>query len=58
MIGRQLAKRPYYYDLKDAEGQIRLGFSGTRTDNYTINTFVWNKFVLNVGAGADIALVI
>ena len=58
MIGRQLAKRPYYYDLKDAEGQIRLGFSGTRTDNYTINTFVWNKFVLNIGAGADIALVI
>ena len=58
MIGRQLAKRPYYYDLKEAEGQIRLGFSATRTDNYTINTFVWNKFILNVGAGADIALVI
>lgn len=58
MIGRQLAKRPYYYDLKEAEGQIRLGFSAVRTDNFTINTFVWNKFVLNVGAGADIAVVI
>jgi hypothetical protein len=58
MIGRQLAKRPYYYDLKEAEGQIRLGFSGIRADNFTINTFVWNKFVLNVGAGADIAVVL
>lgn len=57
MIGRQLAKRPYYYDLKEAEGQIRLGFSAVRTDNFTINTFIWNKFILNVGAGADIALV-
>ena len=58
MIGRQLAKRPYYYDLKEAEGQIRLGFSAVRTDNFTINTFIWNKFILNVGAGADIAVVI
>lgn len=55
-IGRQLAKRPYYYDLKDAEGQIRLQFSGTRTNNVSINTFVWNKKICSIGAGAEIAI--
>lgn len=58
MIGRQLAKRPYYYDLKEAEGQIRLGFSATRANNHTINTFVWCKKILNIGAGADIAVIL
>jgi hypothetical protein len=58
MVGRQLAKRPYYYDLKDAEGQIRLEFSGTRTNNQQINTFVWSKKIVNVGAGAELAVVL
>ena len=58
MIGRQLAKRPYYYDLKDAEGQIRLEFSTTRTNNQQVNTFVWSKKIINVGAGAELAVVL
>ena len=58
MIGRQLAKRPYYYDLKDAEGQIRLEFSNTRANNQQINTFVWSKKIVNVGAGAELAVVL
>ncbi len=58
LVGRQLAKRPYYYDLKDAEGQIRLGFAGVRADNHNINTFVWSKKVVNVGAGAELAVVL
>ena len=58
MIGRQLAKRPYYYDLKDAEGQIRLEFSTTRTNNQQVNTFVWSKKIVNVGAGAELAVVL
>jgi len=58
MIGRQLAKRPYYYDLKDAEGQIRLSFAGTRANNHQINTFVWSKKIVNVGAGAELAVVL
>jgi len=58
MVGRQLAKRPYYYDLKDAEGQIRLDFSTTRTNNHTINTFVWSKKIVNVGAGAELAVIL
>jgi len=57
-IARQLAKRPYYYDLKEAEGQIRLGFSGARGNNVNINTFVWNRKVLNVGAGAELAVIL
>jgi len=58
LIGRQLAKRPYFYDLKDAEGQIRLEFSGTRTNNQQINTFVWSRKIINVGAGAELAVVL
>ena len=57
-IARQLAKRPYYYDLKEAEGQIRLGFSAARTNNLNINTFIWNRKVLNVGAGAELAVIL
>ena len=57
-IARQLAKRPYFYDLKEAEGQIRLGFTGARTNNLNINTFVWNRKVLNVGAGAELAVIL
>ena len=58
MIGRQLAKRPYFYDLKDAEGQIRLEFSTTRANNHQVNTFVWSKKIVNVGAGAELAVVL
>lgn len=58
LVGRQLAKRPYFYDLKDAEGQIRLEFSNTRTNNQTINTFVWSRKIVNVGAGAELAVVL
>jgi len=54
LIGRQLAKKPYYYDLKDSEGQIRLGFSAAPGANYQVNTFVWNNKVVNVGAGAEL----
>tara|TARA_R100001163_G_C5060674_1_gene197508 strand:+ start:537 stop:2081 length:1545 start_codon:yes stop_codon:yes gene_type:complete len=54
LIGRQLAKKPYYYDLKDSEGQIRLGFSSAPGANYQVNTFVWNNKVVNVGAGAEL----
>tara|TARA_Y100000004_G_C8598259_1_gene279436 strand:+ start:10 stop:456 length:447 start_codon:yes stop_codon:yes gene_type:complete len=57
-IARQLAKRPYYYDLKEAEGQIRLGFSAARANNVNVNTFIWNRKVLNVGAGAELAVIL
>lgn len=52
MIARQLAKRPYYYNLKEAEGQIRLGLANTatRTQPFQITTFVWSKKVVSIGS--------
>ena len=46
LIARELARGNYFYDLSDAEPQIRLGFSGTRASNLTCNTFVWSKRVV------------
>jgi hypothetical protein len=57
-IARQLAKRPYYFDLKMAEGQIRLGFSGTRTENHTINNYVWSKKVVVVSGDGNVEVVL
>lgn len=57
-IARQLAKRPYHYDLKEAEGQIRLGFTGARADNVSINNFVWSKKVVVVNGNGDMEVVL
>ena len=54
IIARQLAKRPFHYNLKDAEPQIRLGFSAARTDNVQVLNFVWSKKIINVGANGDL----
>ncbi len=56
LISRQLAKRPFYYDLKDAEGQIRLQFKNTptRTQPFQINTFIWSKKVVDVASDGNV----
>lgn len=54
MIARQLARQPYYYNLRDAEGQIRLGFSGTRAGDTLANTFIWSKRIVAVGSDASL----
>ena len=56
LISRQLAKRPFYYDLKEAEGQIRLQFKNTptRTQPFQINTFVWSKKVVDIARDGNI----
>lgn len=46
LIARELARGNYFYDLTDAEPQIRLGFSNTRTQNEQISTWVWSKRVV------------
>lgn len=52
LIARELARGNYFFDLTDAEPQIRLGFDGTRDDgsgnfvNYQISTWVWSKRVV------------
>ena len=45
---RELARNGYVFDLKSAEPQIRLGFSGTRADQYTMYTTVWSKKIINI----------
>lgn len=57
-IARQLAKRPYHYDLKDAEGQIRLGFSAAPGNNLQVNNFVWSKKVVAVSGSGDMEVVL
>ena len=56
LVSRQLAKRPFYYDLKDAEGQIRLGFlnTPTRTQPFQINTYIWSKKVVDIGGDGNV----
>lgn len=45
---RELARNQYVFDLREAEPQIRTGYSGARGQNHTINTFVWSKRIINV----------
>jgi len=47
-IGRELAKRGYYYSLRDSEGQLRLGFANDLPTNTETNTYVWSIRVINV----------
>ena len=54
VIARQLAKRPFNYNLKDAEPQIRLGFSAARANNVQVLNYVWSKKIVNVGANGDL----
>lgn len=56
LVSRQLAKRPFYYDLKEAEGQIRLGFlnTPTRTQPFQINTYIWSKKVVDIGSDGNV----
>ena len=47
---RELAREQFVFDLASAEPQIRLAFSGTRTDNYTLHTLVWSKKIVNISS--------
>jgi len=57
-IARQLARRGYYYDLSNAEGQIRLGFTGARTENQITNTFIWSQKVITVDPSGDLNVIL
>jgi hypothetical protein len=56
-VARQLARRGYYYNLRDAEGQIRLGFDANRTNNMQTNTFVWSIKIASVDANGEINII-
>jgi len=49
LICRELARgKKYVYDLTEAEPQLRLGFTATRTSIIRVNTFVWADKVIRV----------
>ena len=43
LTSRELARGDdFVYNLKDSEAQVRLGFSGARTNNVKLETFVFS----------------
>jgi len=46
VVARELARGNYFFDLTDAEPQIRLGFDDVRTANFQVSTWVWSKRVV------------
>jgi hypothetical protein len=49
-LGRELARgEDFSYDLRSAEPQIRLGFSGNRAFNTRVNSFVFSDVIVSVG---------
>ena len=54
---RELARGDFVYDMLSAEAQMRLRFSGTRANNFTLNTFVWSKKIISItDAGLTVQL--
>lgn len=49
VVARELARGEYVADLRNAEPEIRLGFSATRAGNIRVNTFVFSRKVVNIG---------
>lgn len=58
LIGRQLARSPYYYDLGNAEGQIRLGFTAARTNDTLADTFIWSRKIISVSESGGVQVVL
>lgn len=50
VISRELARGDYVVDLRNAEPEIRLAMSGTRTFNIRVNSFVFSRKVVSIGA--------
>jgi hypothetical protein len=58
LVGRQLARSPYYYDLGNAEGQIRLGFSGARGNDTLADTYIWSRKIITVSENGGVQVVL
>ncbi len=50
VVSRELARNGFVFDLRNAEAEVRLGFSGTRTFRTRVNTFVFSKKVIETTA--------
>ena len=58
VVGRQLARQPYYYDLGNAEGQIRLGFSGARAGDVLADTYIWSRKIVSISEQGGLQIVL
>ena len=58
LVGRQLARSPYYYDLGNAEGQIRLGFSAARNSDTLADTYIWSRKIITVSENGGVQVVL
>tara|TARA_R100001230_G_C5686768_1_gene196560 strand:- start:1867 stop:3393 length:1527 start_codon:yes stop_codon:yes gene_type:complete len=58
LVGRQLARQPYYYDLGNAEGQIRLGFSGARGFDTLADTYIWSRKIISVSENGGVQVIL
>ena len=50
LVCRELARGDFVFDLRNAEPEIRLGFSGARAGNLRVNTFVWSKKIISTSS--------
>jgi len=46
LMCRELARNGFVFDLRNAEAEVRIGFSGNRTNIIRINTFVFSKKII------------
>lgn len=57
MYGRQLAEGDFVVSLREAEPQLRLGFSGTRASPFRAHTYVYStKIIMSSSGGLSIEL--
>lgn len=60
LISRELARSGFVFDLRNAEAELRLGFSGPRPnagDRLRVNTFVFSKKIVQTTAtGVEVVL--
>jgi hypothetical protein len=57
MYGRQLAEGDFVVSLREAEPQLRMGFSGTRASPFRAHTYVYStKIIMSSGSGLAIEL--
>ncbi len=60
LISRELARNGFVFDLRNAEAELRLGFSGPRPnagDRLRVNTFVFSKKIVQTTAtGVEVVL--
>lgn len=57
IYGRQLAEGDFVVNLREAEPQLRLGFSGTRTHPFRSHTYVFStKVLMSSSAGLQLEL--